>query len=136
MKNKMTPQGWLRKFRLALTGLIWAVRSEGSFRVHLPAAFFAILLAQFLRFDTARWIGLVITIGIVLVAELFNTALETLAQAVDDQYNEHIKHALDVASAAVLMSSVVAVVAGVLLYWTPFWNWWLLPTGEVSLGTH
>lgn len=135
MKNEMTPKGWLRKFRLAFSGLFWAVRTELSFRIHLPIAFVAVLLAQFLRFDTVRWMALMLTIGIVLVAELFNTAVETLAFAVDDKPNEHIRRALDVASAAVLMSSIVAVVVGLLLYWVPFWNWWFVADDWVSLQT-
>lgn len=124
MKNQMTPRGWLRKFELAFTGLFWAVRTEGSFRVHLPAATLAILAATALSFDSMRWTILLLTIGLVLIAELFNTAIETLAGAVDQQPNQHIKLALDVASAAVLLASLTAIAVAGFLYWQPFWSWW------------
>ncbi len=124
MKNEMTPQGWLRKFQLAFQGLFWAIRTEGSFSVHLPAAALATSGAVLLSFDPGRWSVLLLTIGIVLTAELFNTALETLAQAIDEEHNEYIKRALDVASAAVLMISMTAVAVGAFLFWQPFWSWW------------
>lgn len=124
MKNEMTPRGWIRKFGLAFSGLGWAIRNEGSFTVHLPAAALAFLGAALLQFDYARWAILVLTVGVVIVAELFNTAIECLAKAVDDQPNEHIRVALDIGSAAVLTSSLFAVSIGLFLFWQPFWGWW------------
>ncbi|WDI44966.1 diacylglycerol kinase [Bremerella sp. P1] len=127
MKNEMTPRGWIRKFGLAFSGLAWAIRSEGSFAVHLPAAALAFSGAALLQFDYGRWSVLILTIGSVIVAELFNTAIECLAKAVDDQPNEHIRIALDIGSAAVLTSSLFAVGVGFFLFWQPFWFWWSPP---------
>lgn len=127
MKNEMTPRGWLRKFGLAFSGLAWAIRHEGSFVVHLPAAAVVLLGAVLLQFDATRWSVLVLTIGLVIVAELFNTAIECLAKAVDEQPNEHIRIALDIGSAAVLTSSLLAIGVGLFLFWHPFWFWWSPP---------
>ena len=123
MRNAPTPRGWIRKFRLALDGMAWAMKGEYSFRVQLPIAAMALLAAAFFRFDSDRWALLVLTIGLVLTAELFNTALESLAKAVDDRPNEPIRRALDVSSGAVLCSSLFAAGAGVILFWRPLWNW-------------
>lgn len=127
MKNEMTFRGWIRKFGLAFSGLFWAIRTEGSFTVHLPVAALALSCAALLQFDFGRWSVLILTIGFVIVAELFNTAIECLAQAVDDQPNDHIRVALDVGSAAVLTSSLFAVGVGIFLFWQPFWFWWSPP---------
>lgn len=124
MKNEMTPRGWIHKFGLAFSGLLYAIRTEGSFAVHLPAAGLAFSGAAMLQFDTGRWSVLILTIGLVFVAELFNTAIECLANAVDEQPNEHIRVALDIGSAAVLTSSLFAVGVGFFLFWQPFWFWW------------
>jgi len=119
MKNEMTPRGWVRKFRLAGSGLWWALTTEGSFRVHLPTAGIAILLAFGLGFELWRWCILVLVIGFVLTAEVFNTAIECLAPAVDDKPNEHIRVALDVASGGVLLASGFAALLGILLFAGP-----------------
>lgn len=124
MKNEMTPRGWIRKFQLAFSGLLWAIRTEGSFSVHLPAAALVISIAFLLSFDPGRWAVLVLTIGAVLTAELLNTALETLARAIDDNHNERIRLALDAASGAVLMVSMTAIVVGGFLFWQPIATWW------------
>ncbi len=124
MKNEMTPRGWLRKLGLAFSGLAWAIRTEGSFAVHLPAAALAFSGAALLQFDYGRWAVLILTVGFVIVAELFNTAIECLAKAIDEKPNEHIKIALDIGSAAVLASSLFAAGVGFFLFWQPFWLWW------------
>lgn len=123
MRNAPTLQGWIRKFHLALGGIAWAVKGEYSFRVQLPMAVIALLGAAMFRFDPGRWALLVLTIGLVLTAELFNTALESLAKAIDVRPNEHIRRALDISSGAVLCSSLFAAGVGVILFWRPLWNW-------------
>ncbi len=119
MKNELSPRGWLRKFRLAGGGICWAVRHEGSFLVHLPAALAVVLLAAWFQLDAARWGVLLLTIGLVWCAELLNTALEQLAQAIGSEPNQHIGRALDVSSGAVLVCSIVAVVVGIVVFWEP-----------------
>jgi len=122
MKNEMTPHGWVRKFRLAGSGLLWALTTEASFRVHLPAAAVAALLGIVLGFELWRWCVLLLVIGLVLSAEIFNTAIECLAKAVDEKPNEHIRIALDVASGGVLLASGFAMLVGVLLFAGPVWK--------------
>ncbi|MBI1248419.1 diacylglycerol kinase [bacterium] len=126
MKNEMTPRGWLRKFGLAFSGLFWAFCNEGSFSVQLPAAALAISLGVLLQIDTGRWAMLLLTISFVISLELINTALESLARAIDQEENNHIKIGLDVASGAVLFSSLMAVLMGLIIFWSPFWRWWTI----------
>ena len=59
---------------------------------------------------------LVAAIGMVLVAETFNTAIESLARAVDTQFHPRLRDALDIASAAVLLAAVTAVVIGMCIF--------------------
>ena len=68
-----------------------------------------------MQLDQASWGLLLLCIGGVFAAELFNTSLEAIARAVTDQPNEHIRSALDVASGAVLLSSVFAIIVGLIV---------------------
>ena len=66
-------------------------------------------------------------IGGVLVAEMLNTSLEYLAQAITDQPDPRIGKALDVASGSVLLASLFAAIVGLIvlvppildLFWAP-----------------
>jgi diacylglycerol kinase len=108
-------KSWRRKFAGALSGLQKGVRGEGSFFVHFfaTAAVFAVaLIAGVDHFD---WCLLALCIGGVLAAEMFNSAIERLARALEDEYNADLGEALDVASAAVLIAALTAAVVGLVV---------------------
>lgn len=115
-RRDRTPRGWADKFRDAFRGLWLGVRDQSSFRVHGVFAVLVVLAAALLRVGTAPWCLLVLCITVVLAAELFNTALESLARAIDRQENPHLGKALDVASAAVLTSAIGAALVGIVLF--------------------
>ena len=109
-------RSWPRKFADAFRGLFRAVRSQSSFFVHLWAAAAVVAAAVALRVSLVEWCLLIGAIGIVLVAEIFNTSIESLARAVDAGRHPRIRDALDMASAAVLLSAMVAAVIGVVVF--------------------
>jgi diacylglycerol kinase len=63
-----------------------------------------------------EWGLLVAAIGMVMVAEIFNTAIESLSRAVDTQFRPRLRDALDIASAAVLIAAGTAVVIGLCIF--------------------
>jgi diacylglycerol kinase len=112
---KTTRRPWSRKFADAFRGLSRAYRTQSSFFVHVWAAVAVVMAAAVLRASLVEWCLLVGAIGIVLVAETFNTALESLARAVDAGRHPRIRDALDMASAAVLTSAITAAVIGAIV---------------------
>lgn len=113
--SEFRKQSWPHKFRVALSGTLQAFREQSSFYVHLPAAAMVVGLGCFLNLDLLSWCLLSLCIGAVLAAELFNTSLEELSRAITDAHNEHVRKALDVASGAVLLTSLTATVVGLLV---------------------
>ena len=109
-------RSWARKFADAFRGLSRAVRSQSSFAVHLAAAAIVVALAATLRVSPAEWCLLVGAIAVVLAAEIFNSALESLARAFGPGWNPRIRDALDMASAAVLVAAAGAAVIGVVVF--------------------
>jgi len=107
---------WARKFRDAFLGLRQSIHRQSSYRVHFTAAVIVIAAGWLLGMDHVRWSLLVLCITIVLSAEMFNTALETLAKAITSDYNEHLGRALNIASAAVLTAAIGATIVGSLLF--------------------
>jgi len=112
------PRTWLAKFTDAFRGTARAVASQSSFAVHLPVAGLAVAAAAFLGMSVVEWCLIALAIGMVLAAEVFNTAVEFLAKAVTREYDDDVRDALDVASAGVFMTVIAAVVVGVLLLGT------------------
>lgn len=110
--------GWIRKFGYAGRGLAHAFRQQSSFWVHLPMAVAVLIGATLHNVSLTEWAILIICISMVLAAELFNSALEYLSQAITEDENHHIRDALDVASGAVLVTAIGALAVGSLLLLT------------------
>ncbi len=107
---------WRDKFQDALRGLKLGIRGHSSFFVHF---FFAALVAAaglVLRCDLLQWCLLLGCIGLVLTAELFNSAIETLFHGLDPASKARIKGCLDIAAGAVLLASGTALVIGGLVF--------------------
>lgn len=118
---------WKQKFGDAFRGLREGVRAGSSFRVHLVAAAAVIAAAAVLRMDALQSCVLLVCIAGVLAAEMFNSALESLARAITAAENPHIRDALDIASGAVLTASFGAAAAGIALFGHrvgQLWGWW------------
>lgn len=118
-----TKRTWWGKFRNAFRGMAIGVRGENSFAVHLPVALAVVICGIVFRVSLVEWGLLILCIAAVLVAELFNTALESMAKAIDRTQNPQLGDALDISSAAVLMSAIGAAAVGsvVFLYRLTVW---------------
>ncbi len=118
-KSEFQPRrGWLAKFANAVRGVVAGIRGQNSFAVHIPVAASVLIAAGCFRLSVERWCILLLCIGFVLTAELFNSCIETLSRAVDSQHNPAIGRALDIASGAVLVASCTAAIAGMIVFTT------------------
>jgi len=66
--------------------------------------------------DKIEWLIIILTVGVVLAAEGFNTALEKLCDHISPDYHHSIKEVKDFAAAAVLLASISAAVLGLLIF--------------------
>jgi len=108
--------GWRAKFRHAFRGTKRGLRGQSSFFVHLFITALVIATATVLKVDRTEWCLLVLCITVVLTAEMFNSALEWLAKAIDVAHNPHLREALDVGSAAVLIAAIGAAIVGAIIF--------------------
>jgi diacylglycerol kinase len=114
--------GWVNKFAVAMSGLVWSARTQNSFRIHLPLALAVLGAAAWLRIEAWRWVAIVFAITIVLSAELINTSIEQLVRVLHPQHDEGIKRALDTAAGAVLLVAIGAVIVGLITLGFPLWD--------------
>lgn len=109
-----------RAFTFAFDGLRHALRTQRTFRLHLGIAAIITVLAIWLPLSSIEAAIVVIAMGAVLAAELFNTAVEAVVDLlVERNHNQVAKVAKDVAAAGVLITTVAAAVAGSLILGPP-----------------
>ncbi|WP_402719608.1 diacylglycerol kinase [Janthinobacterium rivuli] len=104
MKN----QPFHKRMGFALQGLSAAFRMESSFRLQCLAAVLVLLVLACYRPAMIWWALLLLNCGMVLAAELFNTALENLIDHLHPALHPSIKIAKDCAAGAVLILSISA----------------------------
>jgi len=104
-----------QRLRFAVTGIAYALHAERSFRTQTVAAVGAVVALVWLRPAPVWWALVLLTNALVLAAELFNTAVEVLADHLHPEQHPRIKLMKDCAAGAVLTASVGALcVAGAL----------------------
>jgi diacylglycerol kinase len=82
----------------------------------------AVALGFFLSLSMGEWIALVLCIALVLVAELLNTAIEYLCDALHPDLHPEIGRAKDVAAGAVLIAALAAMTVGAILFLPKLWD--------------
>ena len=114
-----SPRGrrpWRDKFKYALRGIKLGVRGHSSFSVHFFFTALVLAAAGILQCELWEWCVLLGCIGLVLTAELFNSALETLFRGLDEETKSRVWPSLDIAAGAVLVASIVSAVIGCLVF--------------------
>ncbi|NLA58604.1 MAG: phosphatase PAP2 family protein [Firmicutes bacterium] len=106
----------LDSFNYALAGFIHALKTQRNMVIHCLAAVLVLFLGYYLQFSTVELAVLVLTVGLVIAAEMFNTVLEVVVDLITEEYHPLAKTAKNVAAGSVLMTAVAAVVVGFLLF--------------------
>ena len=115
-QKKFSLKSRLESFRFALNGLLLLLKNEHNSRIHILAAIIAIVMGIIMKLDHYEWSLLIIVIGAVFLTELLNSSIESLADLIDPEFNEPIMRAKDYSAAAVLISAIVAIVVGGLIF--------------------
>lgn len=105
-----------RSFRFAGQGILDLFRFENNAKVHLLIAGLVMLAGVYLQLSRVEWALILTQIGLVWAAEAFNTALEKLCDFVSPGLHPHIKAIKDLASGAVLILAITAVLVGLLIF--------------------
>ncbi|MDP3983291.1 MAG: diacylglycerol kinase family protein [bacterium] len=100
----------------AIEGLWCVLKEHANFRIHILLAAVTIVLGVTLRLSNLELSILVITITLVLMAEILNTAVEELSDLITVRWSKHAKAAKDVSAGMVLIASICAVIVGWLLF--------------------
>ncbi|MGO5210825.1 diacylglycerol kinase family protein [Olsenella umbonata] len=105
-----------RSFLFALQGFRTALRQERNIKVMLAGGAFAVAMGIILRIDAVSWAIVLVCCGMVIAAELLNTAIETVVDLVSPEFHPLAGQAKDIAAAASWVLSLTAAVVGVIVY--------------------
>lgn len=106
----------VKKFNYALRGLKIAITADNSFKIHFLFIIPVVISGIYLGFSRLEWIDITICIGLVLIAELFNTAIEYVVKMFTDEYHQLAEKLLDISAGAVLMSAFLSVLVAIFIY--------------------
>jgi diacylglycerol kinase (ATP) len=106
----------LASFKFAVDGILHAYRTQRHFRFHFWVVIAVLVASRLFNLDRHQLIMLIFSISLVLVCEMFNTALEAAVDLFTDKYHPLAKHAKDIAAGAVLIATLNAIAVGSYLF--------------------
>lgn len=109
----------LKSFVFAGRGIVSFFASEHNALVHLLATVCVVFMGFWLSISDIHWALVVLAIAMVFVAEIFNTAIEKLADEQTREYSPRIKIIKDLSAAAVLITAVGAAIVGLIVFLPP-----------------
>ena len=106
----------INSFKYAFQGIITSFRTERNMKIHVFIMILVIIAGIVLKVSSLEWIILVTMFALVISAELFNTAIETVVDMITKEKNEKAKIAKDVAAGAVLVLAIGSVIVGLIIF--------------------
>ena len=106
---------------------IGAGLKERNMRIHCTVAVLVVIFGILLRITVTEWCICLVLFGLIMGLELVNTAVEAVVDLATQDYHPLAKKAKDTAAGAVLIASIMAAIAGLIIF---------VPRLFLALGIH
>lgn len=106
----------LKSFQFAFRGIAVAFKEQLNLKIHAVATLLVFGLGFYFKITTTEWLVLLLTSSLVIGLELINTAIEYMVDLVSPEQNPLAGKIKDVASGAVLVGAIGALVIGILIF--------------------
>lgn len=113
-------------FKNAFAGLIWAIRTQPNFRVHLVLSAAALMAGAYFGISRTETLIIIFTILLGLTGEMVNTALEAITDLITREWRQEAKIAKDVSAGMMLTIAMGAIVIAGYIF-IPYMTLGLLP---------
>lgn len=113
---KLDEKRLINSFKYAFSGIVQAYRGEQNLKIHTLIAVVVIIGGFVFRINYVEWLICLILIGLVLMAEFFNTALEYVVDLASPDIHPLAKAAKDTASAGVLVFAIISALIGIIIF--------------------
>ena len=116
MNPKQECKKLINSFKYAIEGFVSSFKTERNMKIHVLAMVVIVALGFYFKLNPIEWCFISTAIALVIGAELFNTAIETIVDMVSPEKNPKAKLAKDISAAAVLVFAIGAFVVGALIF--------------------
>lgn len=106
----------IKSFHYAFQGIITFFKYEHNARIHALAALCVVGLGFYMHLSISEWCWISFAIGLVIITEMLNTAVESLTDLASPEIHPLAKKTKDIAAGAVLIATLVAIVIGLLIF--------------------
>lgn len=106
----------MKSFTFAWKGIMTCAGHEQNITFHLIAAILVVAAGFFLSISHTEWMVVIICVGMVIAAELFNSAIERLVDLVSPDWNKIAGEVKDIAAGAVLVTAIAAAIVGLIVF--------------------
>ena len=103
-------------FKNCIDGLRFINSNEDNFKREILLGIIALVLSYLFKIDKIEFIIIIIVIGLVLVSEIINTAIERFVDLVSPKYNKLAGEVKDIAASSVLLMCIFSLVVGVIIF--------------------
>jgi diacylglycerol kinase len=108
-----------KSFIYAFRGLFKTFREEQNLRIQAAVAVIVVILGLYFKISPLEWSILIITITLVILMEIANSAVERVTDVLKPRINGYVKEIKDIMAAAVMLSSFAAVIIGLIILGPP-----------------
>ena len=116
-KDKGTAiQRYLKSFFHAIDGIIYSIKYEQNMIIIILAAIVCIIAGFIFKISEVEWLFCILIIGMVMGAELINTAIEATIDLETTKMHPLAKIAKDTASSATLIFSITAFIGALIIF--------------------
>jgi diacylglycerol kinase (ATP) len=105
-----------KSFQFAFHGLYRFFNTQHNAIIHAVATGVVVVLSAIIKLPLSKFLFVIVAIGLVWMAELFNTAIEQLCDMVCPQQHPQIKFIKDISAAAVFITAVMAVITACIIF--------------------
>lgn len=104
-------------FNYAIQGIVYSVRTQRNMRIHMVLALIILSACFFYEISKLELLIIAITVTMVIMSEMINTAIESAIDATTNYYHPLAKIAKNTAAGAVLITAINAVLVGYIIFW-------------------
>jgi len=109
-------KGRIKSFKYALKGMWLLITTEHSIMVQMAIGLVVMFIGWWYRISATEWILQILAIGIVLVAESLNTAVEKICDFIHPDHHKRIGFIKDISAGAVSFAAISAIIIGLIIY--------------------